>query len=80
MKPEEKSGWRKLGESFRSESIAFAIPMVLVSFPVSGALIGRFLGQWLETPSLTVIGLILGLVMAIREVSRLIRKLNQASR
>jgi len=79
-KPEEKSGLRKFGESLRSESLAFAIPMVMVSFPVSGALLGKFAGQWLGIPWLTVAGLLLGLAMAIREVARLLHKINQSGK
>lgn len=80
MKPEEPNKWRKLGETVRADSLAFAIPMVLVSFPISGALIGRYLGQWLGYPVLTVVGLLVGLGMAVREVIRLIAKLNKAGK
>jgi F0F1-type ATP synthase assembly protein I len=77
MRDEKKSSARKFGESLRAEGLAFAIPMVLVTYPLSAALLGRFLESRLEVPFLTLVGLLLGLTLGIREAIRLIRKLNR---
>lgn len=70
--------WRKRGEAFRVEGIAFAIPTVLVVFPVAGALVGKYAGQWLGAPWLLAVGLFLGLLAGIRECIRLVKLLNRS--
>ncbi|MCC5877346.1 MAG: AtpZ/AtpI family protein [Candidatus Sumerlaeia bacterium] len=72
--------WRKRGEAFRMEGIAFAIPMVLVVFPVVGVLLGRFLGRLWDLPWLMFVGLVLGLVAGVRECIRLVRVMNRSQR
>lgn len=75
---DEDDKWRKRGEAFRVDGIAFAIPTVLVAFPVAGALAGKYLGQWLELPWLLALGLLLGLVAGIRECIRLVKLLDRS--
>lgn len=77
---DEDNKWRKRGEAFRMEGIAFAIPMVLVVFPVVGALLGRYLGQLWDMPWLLFVGLTLGLVAGIRECIRLVKVMNRSRR
>jgi hypothetical protein len=73
----QKSPLRKFGESFRAEGVALAIPMVLLTFPVGGAFVGRWLEGQFGVSGLTVAGLLLGLAMGIKEAVRLIRQLNR---
>jgi F0F1-type ATP synthase assembly protein I len=72
--------WRKAGRAFRMEGIAFAIPTVLVVFPVVGALLGKLAGQWLGQPWLLALGLFLGLFAGIRECIRLVKLLNRSQK
>lgn len=75
---DENNKWRKRGEAFRFEGIAFAIPTVLVVFPVVGALLGRYLGRLWDMEWLLFVGLLLGLIAGIRECIRLVRLLNRS--
>jgi len=76
---EEESKARKAGRAFRAEGIAIAIPMVMVTFPVGGALLGRWAGEHWGMPWLMGAGLILGLFMGIREAIRLVKQLTKSS-
>ncbi len=73
----EEGKWGKRGKAFRAEGIAFAIPTVLVAFPVAGAFLGKWAGSYFELPWLLYAGLGLGVVAGIREVIRLVRELTR---
>ncbi|CAN5218297.1 hypothetical protein BH09SUM1_BH09SUM1_08710 [soil metagenome] len=68
---------KKAGKEFRTEGIALAIPMVLVSFPVVGAFLGKWLGAYFGRPWFLLVGLGIGMAMGIRECIRLIKLLNR---
>ncbi len=69
--------WRKRGRAFRTEGIAFAIPMVLVTFPVAAGFIGKYFADRFEKPWILAVAILLGLVVGIRECIRLVRLLNR---
>lgn len=71
----KESKWRKGGKAFRAEGIAFAIPTIIVVFPLVGALLGYWAGQYFGHSWLLFVGLVLGLVAGFREVVRLIKEL-----
>lgn len=71
--------WRNRGKAFRTEGIAFAIPMVLVTFPVVGGIVGKYLAGRFEQPWLLLVCVLIGLAAGIRECIRLVRLLNRAS-
>jgi F0F1-type ATP synthase assembly protein I len=70
---------RKLGKAVRSNGIALAIPMVMVSFPLIAGLIGKYLADRFEMPWIVVVMVILGLVLAVREAIRLVQQLNKTN-
>ncbi|HMX62792.1 MAG TPA: AtpZ/AtpI family protein [Candidatus Sumerlaeota bacterium] len=71
----EESKLRKGGRAFRTEGIAFAIPTVMVVFPVGGAFLGNWAGRHFGHPWLLYVGLVLGLVAGVRETVRLVKEL-----
>ena len=76
----DKSRWRKAGEDVRSGGKALAIPTILLTFPVVGALGGKYAGDYFEKPWLLPAGLILGLVLAFWECVRVLRELNKVQK
>ena len=74
---DEKNPWHNRGRKLRADSLAFAIPTVLFSFPVIGALLGKWAGEYLELPWLLLVGLAGGLLGGIREAIRILRLLNK---
>ena len=69
--------WRKRGKAFRREGIAFAIPMVLVTFPVAAGVLGKILADWLEKPWIVAVAVLVGLAAGLRECVRLVKLLNR---
>ena len=76
----DKSPWRKAGESVRSGGSALAIPTILLTFPIVGALAGKFAGDYFGKPWILPAGLILGLVLAVWECVRVLRQLNRVNK
>lgn len=69
-----------MGRSMRAEGIALTLPVIMISFPLGGALIGKYLAEWTGLPWLLYVCLILGIVGAIRESIHLVRMLNEAQK
>jgi hypothetical protein len=70
---DDDSKWRRRGQTFRHELSAIAIPFVLVSYPLGGALVGKFAGDYFGIGWLMPLGLAAGLYGGIRECIRLLR-------
>lgn len=80
MPDDDEHRLRKAGKAFRVEGLAFAIPMVLLGFPLGGALLGKLAADYFEQPWLIAVGVLLGLVLGIRECIRLVKQLNRAQK
>lgn len=72
----ERNAWKNRGKRFRSEGLAFAIPMVLAGYPLGGALVGWWLERTFGVPGLLLAGVALGLYGGVVECARLLRILN----
>ncbi len=70
--------WKKRGESLRRQSLAMAIPTLFVGGPLGCGALGYWIGSKFDYPSSGfMVGLILGLVVAIRETVRILRILSK---
>lgn len=76
----EESKWRQRGKALRAEGLAFAIPTVLVAFPLIGALLGRWIGQRYGVTWPMYVGLIGGAVCGVRECIRLVKEISKATK
>lgn len=63
-------------DSLRQVGLLATIPFLLLAAPVVGYVLGRLLDRWLHTSFLTWVFLALGLVAAVREVIRVLRRAN----
>ncbi len=69
--------WRERGKAFRAEGIAFAIPMVMLVYPIGAALLGKYAAKYTGLPWLFPVILVAGLIVGVRECIRLIKLLNR---
>jgi len=74
---DKESRAKKVGKTFRAEGIALAIPMVMATFPLVGAGAGYWLAKYFEKPWILWVGVFVGLLLAIREVTKLVKMLNK---
>ncbi len=74
------SKWRRAGQSVRAEGIALTIPMVMISFPLAAAFIGKYLADKFEMPWITFVAIVIGLLAGIRECIQLVKKLNEVQK
>ena len=69
--------WKRRGETVRDMSQALAIPTMWVGGPIGVGAVGWLIGNWLGAPTPgAFIGVILGLVIAIRETKRITKRLS----
>jgi F0F1-type ATP synthase assembly protein I len=61
-------------DSLRQVGLLATIPFLLLAAPVVGFVLGRLLDHWLRTSFLTWVFLALGMVAAVREVIRVLRR------
>ena len=77
---DEENNSRRFGKAIRAQGVALAIPMVLLSFPLGAALIGKYLSEKFEQPWILPVMIVAGLALGLRECIRLLRKLNRMSK
>jgi F0F1-type ATP synthase assembly protein I len=77
VRAENPNPWKKRGEDLRRMSKGLAIPSLMLGGPLGGALIGYFVGVWLEAPQKGLAyGALAGIAFAIYEVVRVIRQMS----
>ena len=65
---------RERFDSLRQVGLLATIPFLLLAAPVVGFVLGRLFDRWLHTSFLTWVFLALGMVAAVREVIRVLRR------
>lgn len=66
------------GKATRSIALGITIPFMLAVPPLIGWWIGKFIDQWLDsTPIAAYLFLVLGLIAGVKEVWRLIKKIQE---
>lgn len=73
--PEDRARW------FRNLGLAMTVPMILLSGPLIGLLVGMWLDRRFRTsPWFTAAGVTLGLLSSGREAFDIIRRINREGR
>lgn len=76
----EESKSRKAGKALSSHGAAFAIPALLVTYPLIGGFVGKYLADRYDKPWILAVAVLAGLALALRECVRLIRRLNDSDK
>ena len=63
--------------TMRQVGLLGTIPMIMAAYPTAGFFLGRWLdGKLGTTPILSIVLIVLGLVGAVRDIARLIKRAN----
>lgn len=79
---QEPSDWEKRGVQLRTMSLAVAIPSMFIGGPLGVGFVGYFIGRYFwETPNTGfLVGFVLGVIIAIRETSRILKRISKANK
>ena len=75
---------RRVQSQWRQASLAMALPMLMVSGPIVGFLLGLGLEKWLDLQPpwggiARVVGVFLGIAAGLRETIRIIKRISSGS-